>query len=190
MQPLDSIPRTRSDLQRQIAEGWVPKYLFFWGHTPNPGAPVGKECLSQWYASPFEVDGESYATAEHWMMAEKARLFGNPAAAEAIRRTTHPGEAKKLGRAVTGFDQKVWEAKRFEIVVSGNVYKFSQHPDLREFLLGTGSRVLVEASPRDCIWGIGLSAQNERAQHPDTWRGLNLLGFALMEARRRLVPSL
>jgi ribA/ribD-fused uncharacterized protein len=179
-------PRTRAELQRCLAEGWIPKYLFFWGHTPTPGAPVGKECLSQWYESPFEVDGHRYPTAEHWMMAQKALVFGDPGSAEAIRRTSHPGAAKKIGREVSGFDPEVWEAHRFEIVVTGNVHKFSQHPELRDFLLGTGSRVLVEASPRDCIWGIGLSAQNERAHHPDTWRGLNLLGFALMEARRRL----
>ncbi len=180
------LPLDRQALSARMAAGWTPKYLFFWGHTPSADGAVGKECLSQWYASPFEVEGVTYATAEHWMMAQKALLFGDPASAEAICRTTHPGEAKKLGRAVPSFDQAVWEQRRFEIVVTGNVHKFSQHPQLREFLLTTGSRVLVEASPRDCIWGIGLSAQNERAQHPDTWRGRNLLGFALMQARATL----
>jgi ribA/ribD-fused uncharacterized protein len=180
--------QSREELQRRIAEGWAPKYLFFWGHTGRPGI-VGKECLSQWHVSPFEVEGLVYPTAEHWMMAQKALLFGDPASAEAICRVSHPGEAKKLGRAVPGFDQELWESRRFEIVVTGNVHKFSQHPELREFLLGTGSRVLVEASPRDCIWGIGLSADNERALHPDTWRGLNLLGFALLEARSRIAQS-
>jgi ribA/ribD-fused uncharacterized protein len=75
---------------------------------------------------------------------------------------------------------------RFEVVVAGNMAKFGQHAGLRQFLLGTGDRVLVEASPRDTIWGIGLAAGDERAAGPDRWRGLNLLGFALMEVRQRL----
>ena len=85
-----------------------------------------------------------------------------------------------------GFDERLWADQRFDIVVSGNVRKFGQHADLRDFLLGTGDRVLVEASPRDRIWGIGLAADDERARSPEHWAGLNLLGFALMEARHRL----
>jgi len=64
--------------------------------------------------------------------------------------------------------------------------KFSQHPELGQFLLATGERVLVEASPQDRVWGVGLTADDERAASPRTWRGLNLLGFALMEVRHRL----
>jgi ribA/ribD-fused uncharacterized protein len=71
-------------------------------------------------------------------------------------------------------------------VVAGSVHKFGQDPALRAHLLGTGSRVLVEASPRDRIWGIGLTADDDRAARPQLWQGLNLLGFALMEARQRL----
>lgn len=68
-------------------------------------------------------------------------------------------------------------------MVRGNIAKFGQHPELRDFLLSTRDRVLVEASPRDRVWGIGLSASDERATSPATWQGLNLLGFALMAAR-------
>lgn len=85
-----------------------------------------------------------------------------------------------------GFDQAVWERERSGIVVEGSVHKFGQDDRLRGYLLGTGDRVLVEASPMDRIWGIGLAADDERAQDPARWRGLNLLGFALMEARERL----
>jgi len=74
----------------------------------------------------------------------------------------------------------------FEIVVAGSVAKFGHDPGLREFLLATGDRVLVEASPRDRVWGIGLGASSERAEDPRQWRGLNLLGFALMRARAAL----
>ena len=97
-----------------------------------------------------------------------------------------PRQAKDLGRRVRGFDEEKWVATRFELVVRGNLAKFDQHANLREFLLGTGERVLVEASPVDRIWGIGLAADDERAEKPGLWRGLNLLGFALMEVRRAL----
>jgi ribA/ribD-fused uncharacterized protein len=71
-------------------------------------------------------------------------------------------------------------------VVDGSVPKFGEHEPLREYLLGTGERVLVEASPTERVWGIGLAASDERAADPGAWRGLNLLGFALMRARQIL----
>ena len=85
-----------------------------------------------------------------------------------------------------GFDEQLWVERRYDLVVTGNLAKFSQHQDLRDFLLSTGTRVLVEASPRDGIWGIGLAADDDRASSPENWPGLNLLGFALMEVRHQL----
>uniref|UniRef100_UPI00037CC52A NADAR family protein n=1 Tax=Nocardiopsis halotolerans TaxID=124252 RepID=UPI00037CC52A len=137
----------------------------------------------------FTVDGVGYPTAEHYMMAAKARLFHDAGAEERIIAAGHPRDAKVIGREVRGFDQEAWEAARFGIVVDGSVAKFGQNEDLREFLLGTGNRVLVEASPRDRVWGIGLGARNDHATVPERWRGLNLLGFALMEARARLASA-
>ncbi len=119
-------------------------------------------------------------------MAEKARLFDDFATRDKIHSASNPGLAKKLGRKVVGFDDAAWTEARWEIVVRGNVAKFNQHPDLRRFLLGTGERVLVEASPRDRIWGIGMGASNPNIEKPEHWRGENLLGFALMEARMRI----
>ncbi len=162
------------------------KYLFFWGHRPNPDGSIGKSCLSQWWLSSFEKDQKEYKTAEHWMMYQKAVLFKDEEMAEKILVANTPGEAKKLGRKVKGFDHDTWEAHRDEIVVEGNVLKFSQHEEMKAFLLNTGERVLVEASPRDNIWGIGLSQDAEQIENPNTWKGLNLLGFALMEARDQL----
>ncbi|MGW0820957.1 NADAR family protein [Streptomyces sp. NPDC002845] len=162
------------------------KYLHFWGHRPRPDGRVGASCLSQWWPSPFTVDGVEYATAEHWMMAAKARLFGDTEAEARAVAAPNPALAKKAGRLVRGFDEAIWERERFGIVVEGSVHKFAAHEDLRGFLLGTGNRVLVEASPVDRVWGIGLAADDERASDPERWRGLNLLGFALMEARKRL----
>lgn len=97
-----------------------------------------------------------------------------------------PAAAKKVGRLVRDFDDTVWVRERFALVVEGGVHKFGQDPALRAYLLNTGERVLVEASPVDRIWGIGLAKDDPRTADPASWRGLNLLGFALMEARTRL----
>ncbi|WP_233218997.1 NADAR family protein [Adhaeribacter arboris] len=123
------------------------------------------------------------ATAEHWMMAQKAHLFGDSDAFDKIVKARTPGEAKAIGREVKNFDDSVWEEQRFEIVVNGSLQKFGQHQDLQEFLINTKDRILVEASPVDNIWGIGLSVDDKKAENPEHWEGLNLLGFALMETR-------
>ncbi|MGP4047171.1 NADAR family protein [Streptomyces sp. 2A115] len=162
------------------------KYLHFWGHQPLPDGQVGASCLSQWWPSPFTVDGVEYRTAEHWMMAAKARLFEDTAAERRVLAAGHPAEAKKAGRLVRGFDEGAWERERFGIVVEGSVHKFAAHAELGAFLVGTGERVLVEASPVDRVWGIGLAADDERAHDPERWLGPNLLGFALMVVRERL----
>ncbi|NBM15307.1 DUF1768 domain-containing protein [Streptomyces sp. GC420] len=175
-----------AELLARTASGERVKYLHFWGHTPRKDGTLGAACLSQWWPSQFTVDGVEYATAEHWMMAGKARLFGDTDAEREALAAKSPAAAKKVGRLVRGFDDQVWERERFALVTAGSVHKFGQDPALLGFLLGTGGRVLVEASPRDRIWGIGLAADDERAQDPARWRGPNLLGFALMEARERL----
>jgi len=169
-----------------VRSGARVKYLHFWGHRPRPDGQVGASCLSQWWPSPFTVAGVEYATAEHWMMASKARLFGDEEAERRALDAPNPALAKKAGRLVRGFDDAIWERERYGIVVDASVHKFAAHADLRAFLLGTGERVLVEASPLDRVWGIGLAADDERATDPERWRGPNLLGFALMAARERL----
>jgi len=162
------------------------KYLFFWGHKPSKDGSVTKSCFSQWWGSAFEVEQVRYATAEHWMMAKKAELFGDNEMLEKILIAKSPAEAKKLGRKVRNFDPQIWGENCFDIVCEGNYNKFSQHPDLKEFLLNTKDRVLVEASPVDRVWGIGMAQDNEHVENPRLWGGANLLGFALMEVRDRL----
>ncbi len=93
---------------------------------------------------------------------------------------------KALGRQVRGFDERLWGEVRYSVVLSGNYYKFTQNPAMMRFLLATGDKILVEASPLDKIWGIGLGRQSENASRPSAWRGQNLLGFALMEVRDEL----
>ncbi|GAA1258765.1 NADAR family protein [Sphaerisporangium rubeum] len=178
--------RDVAGLVEAVKRGGRVKFLMFWGHRPPRSGGVGAGCLSQWWPADFVEDGVVYRTAEHFMMAAKARLFGDEEAAAAIVAAGHPKEAKDLGRRVHGFDEARWTAARFDLVVRGNLAKFGQHPELREFLLATGDRVLVEASPVDRVWGIGLAADDERAEDPESWQGANLLGFALMEVRQAL----
>lgn len=178
--------RSREQLAESVAHGADPKWLLFWGHQPPAGGGVGKGCLSQWWPCTFTVDGVEYTSAEQWMMAAKARLFSDFRAEERILAARTPAESKALGRLVSGFDEQVWADRRFELVVHGNVAKFGQDAALGSYLSSTANRVLVEASPRDRIWGIGLSADDPSARQPAAWQGLNLLGFALMEARDRL----
>ena len=180
--------RSTEQLVDWVNHGNKVKYVFFWGHQES-GAQVTKSCFSQWYDAPFEEEGLAFLTAEHYMMYHKARLFGDLAAAERVLAAGNPGEAKAIGREVQGFDQQRWEAARFEIVVNANLAKFSQHSALKAFLLGTENRVLVEASPVDRIWGIGLAQDVAAAANPNQWKGLNLLGFALMDLRERLAQA-
>jgi ribA/ribD-fused uncharacterized protein len=184
----DQLPRTVDEAVAAERAGRRVRYLYFWGHQPARDGGVGPGCLSQWWTAAFTEDGHTFASAEHYMMAHKAWLFDDHETAAKILAAGHPGEAKKLGRLVRDFDEAVWNARRFDIVTRGNIAKFGRREELTGFLLGTGNRVLVEASPRDRIWGIGLAVDDERSVSPSTWRGLNLLGFALMAARDALNP--
>lgn len=145
-----------------------------------------RSCFSQWYVAPFEADGQTYDTAEHWMMAGKAKLFDDPAMLAEILAAPDPKTAKALGRKVANFDDAVWKANCRAIVTEGNLHKFRQHPAMQEVLLETGDTIIVEAAPRDRIWGIGMGAANENACNPLKWRGQNLLGFVLMDVRAEL----
>ncbi len=176
-------------LLRAELEGEALPLLMFWGHTPGHDAHLGPWVLSQWWPSRFVVDGAAYRHAEGFMMAEKARLFGDAAALERILAAKEPALAKQLGRTVRGFDVARWGKERYEIVVRANVAKFSQSPELGDYLQSTAPRVLVETSPRDRIWGIGLAAESAAALRPSRWRGRNLLGFALTEVRERLAGT-
>ena len=143
-------------------------YLCFYSHRSRGG------WLSQLYDSPFVSDGATFEMAEKFMMAPKARLMGDEAAVGSIIATTKPEDAKELGRRIAPWDEALWQAKRFDIVSLGTELKFSQNPQLREWLLLTGDVTLIEASPHDKVWGIGLSIAE--AETGAQWRGMNLLG--------------
>lgn len=183
---MDTLITSKEELIIYLAHKDSVKYLFFWGHKRPQDGSVEKTCMSQWYEADFDIDGIHYPTAEHYMMSEKARLFSDDGALQKILVSKTPAEAKKLGRTVQGYEETIWCEHRNDIVVRGNYAKFSQNNTLKKFLLNTHNRILVEASPRDRIWGIGMGASNPDAENPAKWRGLNLLGFALMQAREQL----
>lgn len=177
---------TRQNLIERFKQNPTIDFLFFWGHTPKSPNDIDKTCLSQWYPASFIVEGITYFTAEHWMMAKKAELFNDWATLKQMLETESPNSVKKMGRKIANFDPLVWDKHKYETVKQGNLHKFGQHPALKKFLLDSNQKVLVEASPFDTIWGIGLSQNAIEAQNPETWKGENLLGFALMEVRDEL----
>jgi len=176
-------------LRSEYENGKIYKFLFFYGHTPPSDGSINQSCFSQWWMQNFEVEGVRYLCAEQFMMAEKARLFNDSEMLESIMQTAFPKEMKAYGRAVRNFDQSIWDANCYQIVKNASKAKFTQNTELLEFLLGTRNRILVEASPRDRIWGIGMGKNNLDADNPLKWRGRNLLGFALTEVRDELVKN-
>lgn len=149
------------------------KYVLFWGNT----------CFSQWHPSKFVVNDIEYNCAEQYMMAEKARLFNDSITESKIMSSKNPRDQKKLGRQVSNFDADIWSGKAKEIVYKGNMHKFNQNPAFKKELMDTNNLILVEASPYDKIWGIGLSEDDDRCLNKDTWQGLNWLGEVLTKLR-------
>lgn len=144
------------------------KFHFFWD---GP--------FSQWHSSPFKADGKEFNCCEQWMMAWKAIVFNDEDTLRKIMKSDNPAEQKALGRKVKNFDSEMWNSMAKGVVRIGNILKFKQNSDLREYMMSTGTDTIVEASPYDRIWGIGLSEDDPRAQSRSTWRGLNWLGEVL-----------
>lgn len=161
------------------------------GHLPEASGDRGvhaflKGVFSQWHHTPFELFGLRFVTAEQWMMFGKARLFGDESRANAILATEDPALQKRLGQLVEGFDQVVWDAWKIDIVTQGNRAKFAQNPGALRQLRATAPAFLVEANPRDWVWGAGLSADDPAIADPAHWRGQNLLGRILTMVRSEL----
>lgn len=155
------------------------KYTFFY-KMRNP--------FSNWYLSKFTDDqGIEYTCSEQYMMYQKAILFGDTEIAEEILDTPDPRDQKALGRKIRGFDSKVWEANAKRIVYEGCKLKFEQNPRILETLLKTEGTLLVEASPYDKIWGIGLGEDDPRIHDPKNWQGTNWLGEVLTDLRDDLL---
>jgi hypothetical protein len=142
--------------------------------------------FSQWYRCTFVVDSRTFNCAEQYMMYGKAQLFDDGDAAAKILAADHPREHKALGRKVKRFDDAAWKRAREGIVMAGSRAKFTQNAALLATLLATAGTTLVEASPYDRIWGIGLAATDARAQDSNQWKGQNLLGKILTALRDEL----
>lgn len=156
-------------------------FLFFFGK---------QDVFSNWHEASFSYKGISFNCVEQFMMFSKAMLFGDKEIADRILLNHDQKSQKALGRAVKNFDNAIWNAKCMSIVIVGCREKFVQNPKLLEALIATGDRVLVEASPYDKIWGIGMGENDPRAEHPMKWLGENKLGNALMTIRSILIEYL
>jgi ribA/ribD-fused uncharacterized protein len=142
--------------------------------------------LSNWHPADFIVKGVRFCNNEQFMMYCKAKLFGDEEAAAKILLAKTPREHKALGRSVRCFDEQTWKAKCQAYVFIGCLAKFQQNPHLADALLKTGDTELVEASPYDRIWGVGLAENNPLIHCKSNWRGQNLLGIVLMKVRDAL----
>ena len=180
---LSTFPNTEE--QKRFFEEWstmptMKDYLFFY-ETQSP--------LSQWYKCNFTENGIIFQSAEQYMMYHKALLFDDNEIATKILATTNQRKQKELGRLVQNFKENVWIKHRAEIVYNGNLLKFQQNPELKEYLISTSGKILVEASPTDCIWGIGLDSNQPESANVRHWKGLNLLGYALTQVRETIIQS-
>jgi ribA/ribD-fused uncharacterized protein len=151
------------------------KYVFFWNGI-----------YSQWYSSRMTIDGIEYNCCEQYMMHQKALIFGDTVTAEMILESSDPKEQKALGRKVSGFNKDKWDDVCIGIVFKGNLAKFSQNESLKKTLLSTDDKILVEASPYDKIWGIGLAEDHPDVEDPSKWKGLNLLGWSITMVKKEL----
>lgn len=152
--------------------------VLFWG-----------EEFSQWHDSEIIIKGVTYSCAEQFMMAMKAAFFCDFETQEKIMKTLEPSRQKSLGRTVKNFNVEEWSKVSRKFVYAANYAKFTQHPDLYKILMATGNKEIVEASPYDRIWGIGLGANDPRAQDKSQWQGLNWLGECIMKVREDLIKE-
>lgn len=159
---------------------------FFWGHQPAKNGIIAENCLSQWWKCTFMENQILFCCAEQYMMYKKAMLFKDFEYAQKILFSKDPKKMKEYGRVVRGFDENIWNEEKCNIVLRGNILKFSQNEELYRFLIGTKNKILVETSPYDKIWGIGMRKSEEGIFEPSKWKGLNLLGFILMDVRNRI----
>lgn len=147
-------------------------YVFFYG---GP--------YSNWFMQPFEYNGKTYNCSEQYMMEMKAIVFGDAEIAKQVMEAKSPDVQKRLGRLVAGFNPDHWLGVCEELMVPALVAKFTSAEWLKETILNSGDATLVEASPYDKIWGVGLSRLDPAILDETKWRGANLLGKVLMAAR-------
>lgn len=151
-------------------------HVYFWGDPT----------FSNWGEAEFTYKRGNFANSEQAFMFEKAMLFEDYEIAAEILRNDNPSYVKKLGRKVHKFDANIWSSHRYQIMLNVCLAKFEQNEDLLKILLSTGDKIIVEASPFDRIWGVGLAWNDDKILDKKNWQGLNLLGEVLMDVRKQL----
>ena len=172
----------------------LPDPVFFFGSDESKGE---NRYLSNMYVAPFEIDGITFPTVEHYFQWSKAKMMGDEDIASKImtapkgKAQVEPKSVKAYGRKVKNFNAAEWDAKKDEIMTRAVRAKFVNPANklILEKLLATGTRPLAEANPRDKYWGIGTSADTEIAKDPSKWKGLNKLGKTLEAVRKELTPE-
>lgn len=155
-------------------------FEFFWSND-SP--------FSQWHKAEFALNGTKYSSAEQFMMAKKAELFGDKDIKAKILSTNNVRKQKELGRQVSGFEESIWNQHKMKIVYIANNLKFNQNPKLKQLLLDSEGKYIVEASPVDAIWGIGIAPKDPRRFDKSKWRGQNLLGKVLTQLREDMIVT-
>lgn len=150
-------------------------HIYFWGSVFSNFAPVL-----------FVIDFVAYTSVEQYFMSRKAAMFGDFETLGKIMKAEHPAEQKKLGREVKGFNGEIWDYWKYKVMIDGTLAKFTSSKHLTDTMLDTHDKVLVEASPTDLIWGVGLHYNDDKILDKDNWRGQNQLGKALMHIRRTI----
>jgi ribA/ribD-fused uncharacterized protein len=157
-------------------------YICFWKPNETNGY------LGNWYNSPFTIDNIQFINSEQYFMWRKLKEFDpdNDQLEKELLKSTNSAEMKAIGQQVKNYKDKVWATIRYDVMKTGLLQKFIQNPHLLTKLLNTKDAILVEASPRDKIWGIGLNAEHAMSVGKENWPGENLLGKCLMEVREML----
>ena len=159
--------------------------------TPTQISFFRKYCkLSNHHHSHFTHNDQKYLCNEQWFLSEKCKYFEHPEAADQILKESDPGKMVQIAKVCTG-DNHNWKESEFSIMEEGLMNKFEQNPECKEFLLKTGTKKLIEGSPYDTHWGVGLWYSDPRIDDERNWRGFNCnnLGQALMNCRDKLKPS-
>ena len=164
----------------KYASGQDLNFTFFWKTSKGI---LDEGCFSQWQISHFSFRGIQYSSAEQFMMAHKAIAFNDRETLKEIMNESHPRKIKKLGRQIVNFNSDTWDKYKYCVALIGNYCKFDQNEKMKQILINTGDNIIVEASPYDKIWGVGLDENDSRIMNPLYWEGENLLGFVLMKVR-------
>lgn len=176
-------PKKKKIIKKVTVAAEPPEIVFFFSGSPELNAD--KE-FSNMFEAPMQVDGLTFPTVEHYFQWSKAKMFGDEEAATNIMKTASPKSVKAYGKKVKNFEKDKWEEKKNEIMKIALKAKFSQHPELRNKLQDTGTKLLAEANPRDKYWGIGTSFDTSKAKDPAKWPGKNVVGNMLQELRSEL----